>query len=129
MLKLIVMLLNVYLVKGTVLLSVASEENTPKNVLYYCPETYYYFRCDVTSSDRLVWRVNDIEKLRLGPTFKPSDIFPEEPLNFLLQSVVVGNSSSQTTFVSYLWFNTSDVNSVSCESNEETRTLVLERNG
>jgi hypothetical protein len=126
----IVLLLNVYLVKGTVVLSVASEESIPHRVIHYCPQTYYYFRCEVSSSLRLVWRVNDIEMLRLGPSSKPSDMFPEEPLNFLVQSVEVGDSPSQTNFVSYLWFNTGNVdwNSVSCESNEETHKIMMEIN-
>ena len=116
---------------GTVILSLASEESTPHQVINYCPQTYYYFRCEVSSSLRLVWKVNDIEELRLSPSSKPSDIFPEEPLNFLVQSVEVGNSPSQTNFVSYLWFNTGnvDVNNVSCESNEETHKMLMERNG
>jgi hypothetical protein len=76
-----------------------------------------------------VWKVSGEEKLRLGSNTLPSDIFPEEPLNFFIQNVTVGDSPLQTTFVSYLWFNSSKypATNVTCEKSVTERvTIALE---
>lgn len=76
-----------------------------------------------------MWRVNGQQVLLLGPSSSPHDTFPTEPLNVLVQSVILSENPLETYFVAYLWFNTERVNvtSVSCESAVESRTISMER--
>lgn len=96
----------------------SSNNMSPTDALCIFPERYYYFRCEVKNSLQQVWKVNDVEMIRLGPTSRNSDFFPTEPLNFLVQEVITGDSPFQTSYVSYLWFNSSNYNitSIACEN-------------
>ena len=48
-----------------------------------------------------------------------SEITPEEPLNILLQQKTLGTTEDETNFVSYLWFNSLNLNdsaNISCDN-------------
>ena len=112
---------------GNTQMSCSSSGISP-SVLCYYPGRYYHFRCEVKESLRQVWRVDGAEELRLGPTSTTNDHFPEEPLNFFIDQVTtVDNNPQQTTFVSYLWFNSSKYvpTTVACESATHTVSIML----
>jgi hypothetical protein len=98
------------------------------DLIQYCPDTYYYFRCEVKQSLYQFWLINGIEEERYVTNSVPFEERPREPLNFLLQSVTpFGGSEEVGSYISYLWFNSrNNVTSVTCGSDEYPRTIRLE---
>ena len=97
-------------------------------MIQYCPDAYYYFRCEVKQSLYQYWLISGIVKERYVVNSVPFEERPREPLNFLLQSVTpFGGSEEVGTYISYLWFNSRyNVASVTCGSDEYPRTIRLE---
>ena len=90
-----------------------------------CTE-YYFFRCEVTASLRLTWKVAGEEKRRFGPTSELNIPLSEDNFNFLLIKRT-GDAPSQD-FVSYMWLNHSLVHEsldVSCESHDDEMMTTL----
>ena len=112
---------------GNMEMSCSSSQMPSPNVLCYSPGQYYHFRCDVQGSLRQVWKVDGTEMFRLGPSSTTADFFPTEPLNFFVHQVIVGDNPLQTTFVSYLWFNSSNFipTTVACESATQNISITL----
>lgn len=98
-----------------------SAQYTTVRTIKYCPDTYYFFRCNITGA-RQIWKRNGIEVYRFVVNTVVSDITPEEPLNILLQQKIRGTREDETNFVSYLWFNSSNLNdteNISCDNDAE----------
>ena len=112
-------------------MSCSSSQMPSPNVLCYSPGQYYHFRCEVQRSLVQVWKVDGVEMFRLGPISTTADFFPTEPLNFLVHQVIITDNPLQTTFVSYLWFNSSNFvpTTVTCESATQNISVTLERYG
>ena len=76
----------------------------------------------------MVWMIDGIEVDSFGPRSVPSDSFPQEPVNIILQNVTVGDIESETSFTSFMWFNISTYknSSVTCKSDDyHTVTIHL----
>jgi hypothetical protein len=104
-------------------LSHSSHETSSSslNTFCYSPQKYHYFRCEVRGSLRQVWSLSGVEEFRLGPGSRPGDFSTAEPLNIFVQDVIPSDNPTQTDFVSYLWFNTSNLTptNVTCGSSEK----------
>ena len=91
---------------------------------------YYFFRCEVTGSSRQVWKVNGDEKLRLWANSPDKALILVDSLKFLVEEVIsADNIASDTTFISYMWFDDPSVfdhnMDVVCESAESESHVSL----
>ena len=79
----------------------------------------------------MVWMIDGNEVDSFGPRSVPSDSFPQEPVNIILQNVTVGDIESETSFISFMWFNISTypASSVTCGSNKNSSSIYLNTPG
>ena len=113
-------------------LSLENEDNA-----FICPQSSYYFRCDVIICSLLRWNVSGNMNTIIYPYSKTSDIEPQDPLNILIQSVSLGTAENETNFTSYLWFNSSilyptdtpDIVTITCSSLQRSKTISLKNPG
>lgn len=91
------------------------------------PDHYYSFRCEVRESLFLVWKVSGVLMLRVEQDSE-NPFVHKDAINILALDEIRGETASDTTYVSYLWFySSSDVTAtnVTCESNTHASTIKL----
>ena len=128
---------------GNVRVSYASELNPAIQTedLFFCPDSYHYFRCDIIECSHLTWMINGNEVQTLFTSDSTTDDFPHDPLNnkplnILVQSIQLGEREHETNFTSYLWFNSglypgdgpSEV-TVSCKSDKHLLDIHMKAPG
>lgn len=94
-----------------------------------CPKSYH-FRCEVTNSVRLFWKVNGEQKVRLSRNSETNVFISEDSLNIYVQKIIPETEQFHASYVSTLWFDSSifdDSINVTCESKEEGDTVVVEK--
>ena len=108
----------------------ASIVNATNNVttLTYVSERYYFFRCDVFGSRRLIWKTSDRQPFIVAPfTATGRIVSDDEVINYLVERVEVGDKETNTNFTSYLWFYSENYKPefVQCESFEFSTTAFF----
>jgi hypothetical protein len=109
----------------------ASIVNATNNVttLTYVSERYYFFRCDVFGSRRLIWKTSDRQPFIVAPfTATGRIVSDDEVINYLVERVEVGDKETNTNFTSYLWFYSENYKPefVQCESFEFSTTAFFD---
>ena len=108
----------------------ASIVNATNNVttLTYVSERYYFFRCDVFGSRRLIWKTSDSQPFTVA-SFTPTGriVSDDEVINYLVERVEVGDKETNTNFTSYLWFHSENYKPefVQCASAEFSTTAFF----
>ena len=69
---------------------------------------YYFFRCDVFGSIKLIWEISNSSELNVAP-FTSTGYILSNDINYLIEKVQVGESESDTNFTSYMWFYSENV--------------------
>ena len=93
---------------------------------------YYFFRCEVYDSLRLVWKVFKDEIQRFGSTSQPNTFVTEDSFHFLLSNIIPGDGPSTMYYLSYMWFDQESIQgvmNVTCESDNNTEIIPVEKYG
>ena len=93
---------------------------------------YYFFRCEVSNSLRLVWKAFEVEIRRFGSTSQPNTFVTEDVYHLLLSNIIPGDEPSAMYYLSYMWFNQEHlqgVMNVTCESDNNEENITVEKYG
>ena len=75
-----------------------------------------------------VWKVSNVEVFRLSPNSREKAYHQNMNYNLLVENVTLGDSPSQTTYVSHMWFRSSIINdntSVTCGGRNDAKSIQV----